>query len=145
MRPAIPNRCPAFHTDQLSDQSSLSGPWLVMAHLFSQLQISSSSPISLAWSQPAPPALGGEYCPSQCMPPAVCLLLPFYLPSDFQVPPGRDRPGYVICDFPALGGEGAATLPAYKITLPSIFKCPLQPLASELHFGWNSVASSLCS
>ena len=33
----------------------------------------------------------------------------------------------------------------YSISLPSVFQCPLQSLASKLHISWDSVGCSLCS
>ena len=39
--------------------------------------------------------------------------------------------------------QGPGTFPwASKISLPSVFKCPLQSLASKLHISWDSVGCS---
>ena len=34
---------------------------------------------------------------------------------------------------------------SYTISLPSVFRCPLQSLASKLHIRWDSIGCSLCS
>ena len=52
----------------------------IMAHLFSHLQMSPSSPISLVLSQPVTSA------PARVILLAVCLLLPLYPSSDFKRP-----------------------------------------------------------
>ena len=70
------------------------------------------------------------------------------------------------CDFLPLGKEGAAKLQSLtwlssispasawvweagpkdlRLSLLSIFKCPLQSLPSKLHISWDSVGCSFCS
>ena len=43
------------------------------------------------------------------------------------------------------GARPGTFLLAYKFSVPSFFKCLLQPLASKLHISWNSVVCPLCS
>ena len=109
----------------------------------------------------------GDHSPSRVMPPAVCLLPHLYLPSNFKCP-GFSRHGSVnsqLWDARELPSHscrpgsppkllrqlwslarGQGTLPsAYKISLLSIFKQPLQPLASKYRISWNSVGCSCCS
>ena len=97
----------------------------------------------------------------------MCLLLPLYPPSDFKHPglfwhgfvtsPLWERRDPLSCIHwpssppvllrqPWSLAHGTETfLWAYKISLPSIFKRPMKPLASKLHISWDSVRCSLCS
>ena len=120
---------------------SSSGSWPIMAHLFSQLQGSPSSPNSLELSQPATATPARVHCPSWGPPPAVHHLLTFYPPSHFQVFPGVGLgfpcPGRggshwaaIIgpavlqwsCKQPRSPAQGPETfLLDYKISLPPVF------------------------
>ena len=120
------------------------------ARLFSLLQASPGSPISLVMTQPASTVPEGEHSP--CASPTLSLF-PRLCP-------------------PCLAGEGAVYVALSKdpvtyawlglqqpcslycswgpyhpnaISLPSVIQCPLHFLASDLHISWDSVGCSLCS
>ena len=142
-----------------------------MTKLFSHLQVSPRSPISVVLSQSMTTVPAGE--------PHLCgSLTASFSPQRLQ----GSKSLLGGTGLPALSGEGAGelqslirlssevpaayevhgtssrtaaavvaaqvpgTLPlVYAISLPPVFKHPPQSLASKLHINWDSVGSSLCS
>ena len=113
------------------------------------------------------PSFSGTGPASDHRPPAVYLLLCLYPCSEFNHPgvswqgcaksllwERRELQSHNHCPgspaklpvTAAVSRAGPRTLPlANKVSLLSVFKCHLQPLASKLHISWNFAGCLFCS
>ena len=142
----------------------LSGSGSIMAQLFSLLQASPGSPISLVMTQPASTVSAGEHCPCASA-------TSFIPPSDFKHPgpswchsilpvwQGRELLIWLSSKNPmavptSMGPRAAValvpvlvpgTLPSQSNLLTVCFSMSSTILASNIYICWDSIGRSLCS